>query len=287
MSNSFRNNSTTRDRHLPWMDPHMVDEWKSEYNSASDEQKLEILYPYNWALVHSKRPDDVKLGIERLEVSLARATIENDPRQKKKDMYLLAVGHFRCGDYSRSVDLLDQCLLIKPGYWKAIYLKRKIKRDRARSTVIAATAMVDLVISLLAAVNRASYPTLHMYKMDLQIEPEASDTTTLKKLIINGILEHKVGICIGAIAALLGFVLAKATGDVDKKGVSESIDNTDIEKLGEMSEMQTDDVENVYSTPLNRVIDSSFKISTDVDKKLHENDEGHSNPKTTNATVGN
>nr|GFA19963.1 reverse transcriptase domain-containing protein [Tanacetum cinerariifolium] len=31
--------------------------------------------------------------------------------------------------------------------------------------------------------------------------------------------------------------------------------------------------DNVYSTPLNSVIDSSFKISTDVDKKLHENDE--------------
>lgn len=40
----------------------------------------------------------------------ASLTNTNSPLQKREKLYLLAVGYYRSGDYSRSRQLLDQCL---------------------------------------------------------------------------------------------------------------------------------------------------------------------------------
>lgn len=35
-----------------------------------------------------------------------------DPIQKREKLYLLAVGYYRSGDYSGSMDLVDECLSV-------------------------------------------------------------------------------------------------------------------------------------------------------------------------------
>nr|GEX96313.1 mitochondrial fission 1 protein A-like [Tanacetum cinerariifolium] len=74
---------------------------------SSDEFKSECRLRLSWALVHSKRPDDVQRGIAMLEAALPSTS---DPLQMREKMYLLAVGYYRSGDYSRSRQLADRCL---------------------------------------------------------------------------------------------------------------------------------------------------------------------------------
>ncbi|GFP80848.1 mitochondrial fission 1 protein a [Phtheirospermum japonicum] len=68
---------------------------------------MKALCVLSWALVHSRKPEDVQRGIAMLEASL---TNTNSPLQKREKLYLLAVGFYRSGDFSRSRQLLDQCL---------------------------------------------------------------------------------------------------------------------------------------------------------------------------------
>lgn len=110
----------------------------SVYKSANDEKRLEICYPYIRALVHSKRPEDVPRGktllcnfhwhfflrfsviylftfypnplFFRLVVAVELNSHSWDLKQKKNWMYLFAVAHFRCGEYSESANYVDKCL---------------------------------------------------------------------------------------------------------------------------------------------------------------------------------
>uniref|UniRef100_A0A452Z043 Uncharacterized protein n=1 Tax=Aegilops tauschii subsp. strangulata TaxID=200361 RepID=A0A452Z043_AEGTS len=61
----------------------------------------------SWALVHSKQTDDVNRGIGMIEASLDKTT---SPLQTREKLYLLAVGHYRNGNYVRSRQLADRCL---------------------------------------------------------------------------------------------------------------------------------------------------------------------------------
>ncbi|KAM7502454.1 hypothetical protein LguiB_001358 [Lonicera macranthoides] len=74
---------------------------------SSDELKSECIMRLSWALVHSKRPEDVQRGIAMLEASLANP---GSPLQLREKIYLLAIGHYRSGDYSRSRQLVERCL---------------------------------------------------------------------------------------------------------------------------------------------------------------------------------
>ncbi|KAF5789237.1 putative mitochondria fission 1 protein [Helianthus annuus] len=86
--------------------------------------KSECLLRLSWALVHSKRPEDVQRGIAMLEGSLPSTS---NPLQMREKMYLLAVGYYRSGDYSRSRQLVDRCLEIVPDWRQAITLKKSIE----------------------------------------------------------------------------------------------------------------------------------------------------------------
>lgn len=49
---------------------------------------------------------------------------------KKKELdYLMAVGHYRNGNYTITDELLNNCLSDDPKYWKASALQRAIKKS--------------------------------------------------------------------------------------------------------------------------------------------------------------
>lgn len=96
---------------IPWCDRDIIVGCEREVaeatNGASDELKSESIMRLSWALVHSRQAEDVQRGIAMLEASLANT---GSPLQKREKLYLLAVGYYRSGDYTRCRQLLDKCL---------------------------------------------------------------------------------------------------------------------------------------------------------------------------------
>ncbi|WOG82992.1 hypothetical protein DCAR_0102165 [Daucus carota subsp. sativus] len=95
---------------IPWCDSDIVVGCEREVAEAekgsSDELKNECKMRLSWALVHSKRPEDVQRGIAMLEASLSGTG--SSPQQMREKLYLLAVGYFRSGDYPRSRQLAER-----------------------------------------------------------------------------------------------------------------------------------------------------------------------------------
>lgn len=140
---------------LPWCDADIVAGCEQEVREAekgsSDDFKSDCIMRLSWALVHSKRPEDVQRGIAMLEASLANTASSLKMREK---LYLLAVGHYRSGEYSRSRELVERCLTIEPDWRQARSLKKaienRITKDGVIGIGIAATA-VGLVAGGIAA----------------------------------------------------------------------------------------------------------------------------------------
>ncbi|KAI8563639.1 hypothetical protein RHMOL_Rhmol03G0125300 [Rhododendron molle] len=108
----------------------------------------------SWALVHSRQPEDVQRGIAMLEASLANSS---SPLQKRRKLYLLAVGYYRSGEYPRS-RLAEQCLQIAPDWRQALTLKKtfedRIAKDGVIEIGITATALGLIVGGIAAALAR-------------------------------------------------------------------------------------------------------------------------------------
>ncbi|KAB1200003.1 Mitochondrial fission 1 protein A [Morella rubra] len=118
---------------------------------SSDELLNDCIMRLSWALVHSRRPEDVQRGIAMLQASLAS---NNSPLQTREKLYLLAVGHYRSGDCSRSRELVEQCLVIAPDWRQAQTLKKTIEGQIKKDGVIGigiATAGIGLIAGGLAA----------------------------------------------------------------------------------------------------------------------------------------
>ncbi|KAK1402836.1 Mitochondrial fission 1 protein [Heracleum sosnowskyi] len=145
---------------IPWSDSDVVVGCEREVAEAekgsSQELKNECIMRLSWALVHSRRPDDVQRGIAMLEASLS--STGSSPQQIREKLYLLAVGYFRSGNYSRSRQLVERCLEIQPDWRQALNLKQavedRITKDGAIGIGIAATAAAVLVGGLAAALAR-------------------------------------------------------------------------------------------------------------------------------------
>ncbi|KAK7300224.1 hypothetical protein RJT34_11064 [Clitoria ternatea] len=146
--------------HLPYCDPDIVAGCEREVAEAqkekkSDEHVQECILRFSWALVHSKRSQDVQRGIAMLEASLPAT---NNPIHQREKLYLLAVGYYRNGDYSKSRDLVDRCLLIAPDWRQAVTLKKTIEdrvtKDGVIGLGIAATAVGLVAGGIAAAVSR-------------------------------------------------------------------------------------------------------------------------------------
>ncbi|XP_073290684.1 mitochondrial fission 1 protein A-like [Primulina huaijiensis] len=144
--------------HLPWCDPDVIAGCEREVAEAekgtSDELRSESIMRLSWALVHSKRAEDVQRGIAMLEASLPRL---NSPLKVREEIYLLAVGFYRSGDYSRSRQLVERALEIAPDWRQASTLKKaiedKITKDGVIGIGIAATAVGLLAGGIAAALS--------------------------------------------------------------------------------------------------------------------------------------
>ncbi|XP_061342810.1 mitochondrial fission 1 protein A-like [Gastrolobium bilobum] len=148
-----------KDQQLPWCDSDIIAGCEREVAEAgkesTDESMKECLLRLSWALVHSKRPEDVQRGIAMLEASLPGT---DNPLQQREKLYLLAVGYYRSGDYSRSRDLVERCLVIAPDWRQAVTLKKtiedRITKDGVIGLGIAATAVGLIAGGIAAAVSR-------------------------------------------------------------------------------------------------------------------------------------
>ncbi|KAM3303629.1 Mitochondrial fission 1 protein B [Capsicum baccatum] len=147
---------------IPWCDSDIVTGCEREVAEAgkgsSDELKSECIMRLSWALVHSKRPEDVQRGIAMLEASLGGS---NSPMQMREKIYLLAVGYYRSGDYARSRQLVERCLEIEPQWRQALTLRKtiedKITKDGVIGIGIAATAVTAVGLlagGIVAALSR-------------------------------------------------------------------------------------------------------------------------------------
>ncbi|KAL7113509.1 hypothetical protein ACP275_04G065500 [Erythranthe tilingii] len=143
---------------IPWCDSDIVTGCEREVAEAekgsSDKLKSECITRLSWALVHSKRADDVQRGIDMLEASLAGSSSPVEAREK---LYLLGIGYYRNGDYSKSRNLANRCLEIAPNWGQALTLKKaiedKITKEGVIGIGIAATAVGLLAGGIAAALS--------------------------------------------------------------------------------------------------------------------------------------
>ncbi|CAK9185907.1 unnamed protein product [Ilex paraguariensis] len=135
---------------IPWCNHDIIAGCEREVadtaNGVSDERKNESIMRLSWALVHSRQPEDVQHGIGMLEASLANT---NSPLQKREKLYLLAVGYYRSGEYSRSRLLLEQCLEIAPDWRQALSLKTTVE-DRITKDGVIGIGISATVVGLIA-----------------------------------------------------------------------------------------------------------------------------------------
>ncbi|KAJ6818589.1 mitochondrial fission 1 protein A-like [Iris pallida] len=141
---------------IPWCDRDIIAGCEKEVAEIGNEEtKNASLMRLSWALVHSRQPEDVNRGIAMLEATLNSS---NCPLQTREKLYLLAVGHYRNGDYPRSRQLLERCLEIAPDWRQALSLKKvvedKVTKDGVIGIGIAATAVGLLVGGIAALVAR-------------------------------------------------------------------------------------------------------------------------------------
>ncbi|GMN43743.1 hypothetical protein TIFTF001_012930 [Ficus carica] len=145
---------------LPWCDSVVIAGCEAEVAEAqehqTDEFVKECIMRLSWTLVHSRRPEDVQRGIAMLEASVTENS--NSPLQAREKLYLLAVGYYRSGDFSRSREFVEQCLILAPDWRQALTLKKaledRITRDGVIGIGIAATAVGLIAGGIAAAVSR-------------------------------------------------------------------------------------------------------------------------------------
>ncbi|CAN8236608.1 unnamed protein product [Cochlearia groenlandica] len=127
----------------------------AEAQKSEDEGiKKECIMRLSWALVHSNLTSDIHRGIAMLEASVVNDT---SPLKLREKLYLLAIGYYRSGDYSRSRDSVERCLEIEPEWRQAQMLKKAIEdrivKDGVIGVGIAVTA-VGIVAGVAAALLR-------------------------------------------------------------------------------------------------------------------------------------
>lgn len=127
-------------------------------DSGTEDLKKECLMRLSWALVHSRQTEDVQRGIAMLEASLESSA---PPLEDREKLYLLAVGYYRSGNYSRSRQLVDRCIEMQADWRQALVLKKtiedKITKDGVIGIGITATAFgaVGLIAGgIVAAMSR-------------------------------------------------------------------------------------------------------------------------------------
>eukprot|EP00271_Cylindrocystis_brebissonii_P010272 TRINITY_DN26419_c0_g1_i1.p1 TRINITY_DN26419_c0_g1~~TRINITY_DN26419_c0_g1_i1.p1 ORF type:complete len:163 (+),score=37.45 TRINITY_DN26419_c0_g1_i1:307-795(+) len=144
---------------LPWTEAGTIERCEQEVSGKEPgiSNPNESIMRLAWALVHSRRTPDVQRGIAMLEAQLGQ---KRQAEEQRETLYLIAVGYFRLGDFTRSRTVVEQALAIDPKFRQAASLKalveEKIKTDGVIGIGIAAGAAALLAggIAVLAAAGR-------------------------------------------------------------------------------------------------------------------------------------
>nr|XP_043637098.1 mitochondrial fission 1 protein B-like [Erigeron canadensis] len=94
-----------------WFDSESIEECEHAFVDSPDDKRDRIHLFLLRGLVSSYLPDDVQFGLTMLQDLLLHAPT---PKQKRKVMFILALGYFRIGNFSKSLDSVSRCLEIKP-----------------------------------------------------------------------------------------------------------------------------------------------------------------------------
>ncbi|KAJ4911950.1 Mitochondrial fission 1 protein B [Raphanus sativus] len=117
--------------------------------------RKECIMRLSWALVHSKTHADIQRGISMLEAAVVSDT---SPMNLREKLYLLALGYYRSGDFSRSRDYIERCLEVEPEWRQAQTLKTAIEdrivKDGVIGVGIAVTA-VGIVVGIATSLIRS------------------------------------------------------------------------------------------------------------------------------------
>ncbi|KQK11563.1 mitochondrial fission 1 protein A [Brachypodium distachyon] len=144
---------------VPWCDSDIIAGCERDVEeAATEEHRKDGIMRLSWALVHSRSQADVNRGIGMLQASLGGGS-SSSPLQTREKLYLMAVGHYRNGDYPRSRQLLLHCLEIQPDWRQALALKKAVEDQIGTDGMIGigiATTAVGLLIGIAAAVARKS-----------------------------------------------------------------------------------------------------------------------------------
>ncbi|KAJ4882955.1 Mitochondrial fission 1 protein B [Raphanus sativus] len=158
VSTFFSGVTTGSSDEFPLCDTDIISGCEKELAEAQKGQdegfKKESIMRLSWALVHSKVPADIQRGIAMLEGSVVSDT---SPMTLREKLYLLAIGYYRSGDFSRSRDYIERCLEVEPEWRQAQTLRTAIEdrivKDGVIGVGIAVTA-VGVVAGVAAALLR-------------------------------------------------------------------------------------------------------------------------------------
>ncbi|KAL9672164.1 hypothetical protein QQ045_028413 [Rhodiola kirilowii] len=175
---------------------------------AFNHTKKDCLLRLSWALVHSKHPKDVQRGIAMLEASL-KLKIANTPLHKREIPYQLAVGYYRSGDYSRSRQLVEQCLERAPNLRQALYLKKTVEDKIAKDGMIR-IGITATAVGLIAGGLAVGYYGSGDYSRNRQLVERCLKRALRQALYLKKTVDDKIAkdgvIRIGITATAVGFI---------------------------------------------------------------------------------
>ncbi|MCL7050767.1 hypothetical protein MKW94_030772 [Papaver nudicaule] len=118
-----------REDQFPYYDD-MIHDYKDDLQHTTNTQTEDVnncILKLSRALVHSKKKEDVKEGIQKLTNAYDGYLGKLTPLQKRDMLYLLAYAHYKEGDYQKSSSYLDECLEKAPHFNQALTLKKKFR----------------------------------------------------------------------------------------------------------------------------------------------------------------
>nr|XP_043633094.1 mitochondrial fission 1 protein A-like isoform X2 [Erigeron canadensis] len=158
------------DNALPCYDHAYVSGYESEFDVvAIGERRDRVRKILLRALVHSEQPEDVFCAMTMLQGLLLSAS--NNPKKRRKALYLLAIGYYKRGNYLKCRDLVYDCLEIAPCWLKALNLKLlsedRINKEAIKDKLIDAVTIVGAVSSLLGHTSLFSWVSEALAFMNL------------------------------------------------------------------------------------------------------------------------
>nr|XP_043636665.1 uncharacterized protein LOC122607705 [Erigeron canadensis]XP_043636666.1 uncharacterized protein LOC122607705 [Erigeron canadensis] len=150
--------TTGFDEYYPPLSAPFLLEYQHIYDACSGERKNKLRRRLISFLVRSFDPEDVQCALLLLQGSLL---ITSNPWKKKKVMYQLAVLYYKSGDYLKSMDLVNRCLVIAPECYKAnslkLILESRINQERLKGMLGIASMILGVGIGVVGPTSLLAF----------------------------------------------------------------------------------------------------------------------------------